>query len=497
MYRRALTDGQLTHPLALLLLHDQLFNKSGIATSSGPLKDAILRHKARLAGEFTQARLRRGFGDLSSLLAATIASELETAIPRWVRVNTLKFASSAALLESHFKEYTVSPTLAALMVPGAKNIVYIDAYIPNLLGFPPNTNLTTHPLYLSGALILQDRSSCIPAHFLSPPANAYTIDATSAPGNKTSHLAAIHHSLDPRPPTHQRIFAYEQSPARTKTLQKMLTRASALKIVEIRGEQDFLKADPKKDASLKKVTHIMLDPSCSGSGIVSRKEYTLTLPPAAPAPAASTKYKKRKRPTPAPAAPAPTKIVAEEEEPEEAEEIVGEGFTKSRLLALGEFQKAMILHAMKFPAAQRISYSTCSVHREENEDVVMAVLGAEVARKRGWRVLRRDEGGMRDWERRGVGEGEGVTKEVAEACVRCVPVVDGGIGFFCVVFVREEGAAVETEADAEIEAEVETEVGEEEWKGFSEEEPEEVVVKQPAKKKKKKAQKQKSAAAKA
>ena len=50
-----------------------------------------------------------------------------------------------------------------------------------------------------------------------------------------------------------------------------------------------------------------------------------------------------------------------------------------RLASLAEFQTTAILHAMKFPRVERISYSTCSVHREENEDVVATVLAvAEV-----------------------------------------------------------------------------------------------------------------------
>jgi len=52
-----------------------------------------------------------------------------------------------------------------------------------------------------------------------------------------------------------------------------------------------------------------------------------------------------------------------------------EGFSKQdRLLGLSYCQRKLLLHAMKFPYAKRIVYSTCSLNSVENEDVVAGAL---------------------------------------------------------------------------------------------------------------------------
>jgi hypothetical protein len=47
-----------------------------------------------------------------------------------------------------------------------------------------------------GALLLQSRASCMPAHALRPEPGWQVIDACAAPGNKTTHLAGEGRSTD-------------------------------------------------------------------------------------------------------------------------------------------------------------------------------------------------------------------------------------------------------------------------------------------------------------
>jgi putative methyltransferase len=68
-----------------------------------------------------------------------------------------------------------------------------DEHIPDLLLFAPQTTFHDDPSYKTGKVILQDKASCFPAVVLAPPArdDGFVIDATAAPGNKTSHLSAL------------------------------------------------------------------------------------------------------------------------------------------------------------------------------------------------------------------------------------------------------------------------------------------------------------------
>ena len=114
-----------------------------------------------------------------------------------------------------------------------------------------------------------------------------------------------------------------------------------------------------------------------------------------------------------------------------------------RLSALSRFQLSALCHALKFEQARRISYSTCSIRRQENEDVVAAALHAmrQTSSREGGAMfaLRRC---LPKWSRRGIagpppGSPEAPSLTPAEAdCVVRVEPQDGMHGFFVAVFER-------------------------------------------------------------
>ena len=69
-----------------------------------------------------------------------------------------------------------------------------DEHIPNLLLFNPRARFHEEEAYHSGKVILQDKASCFSATVLAQDIHEHHgdfIDATAAPGNKTTHLSAL------------------------------------------------------------------------------------------------------------------------------------------------------------------------------------------------------------------------------------------------------------------------------------------------------------------
>ena len=343
-------EAEAARCLAAVLTHEMVVRGRAV---KGGAKHALARAvwERRLGLEGALALKRPALGEAKA-----------AALPRYVRVNVVK-----ASLEE---------VLAAL--PSARP----DPVIPYLLRLPPKTSLHGHALVEAGKIILQDRASCLPALALSPPPGATVVDACAAPGNKTTHLASMVGGLACR--LGGTVLAFERNKRRADTLRFMLERAGTGGIVRV-CEADFRTAavdTPPFD----RATHILVDPSCSGSGGAGghtggRQEGG---------------------------------HAADDGAQEEASR--EDATYWDRIRSLAELQQALVLKALSFPRAVAVVYSTCSIHQVrgqalemaearssataackcsprrpllptqlENEDVVKAVLAAAPP---GWRLAR-------------------------------------------------------------------------------------------------------------
>ncbi|KAJ4858937.1 16S rRNA methyltransferase rsmB/F domain-containing protein [Trichoderma breve] len=410
-------ERKLTPTLALLLVHDLLLAKGGIALpQSHGLRASIERHKARLSSEFTRARVRRKAPTvdfLKELVERASAGE-EANYPRWVRVNALK-STVEEQLETTFSKHTRAESIQDIVTKSGRHI-YIDPHVPNLLAISAGMDFAKVEAYTSGKIILQDKASCFPAYLLDPRSeDGDVIDACSAPGNKTTHLAAILYQHRPEfEDAPQTIYAFEKDSRRAQTLEKMVKIAGSKSVTRIGFGQDFLQVDPTSE-KYKDVGALLLDPSCSGSGIVGRDSMPeLHLPDP------------------------PTDNRGDDDGVETV--VKSEKDLEARLEALSSFQLTLLLHAFRFPRAKKITYSTCSVHSQENERVVIRALASDIAKAKGWRILRREDqvSGLRDWPVRGVVEAAEGDETVAEGCIRSYKGDGHGVmGFFVAGFVRD------------------------------------------------------------
>lgn len=476
--------------MAVLLIHDLYLSKKGVALpATHGIYNAVARHKVRLSAELTKARLRRGCATLEMLrntidgkvdAGGEYSKERDASLrhPRWIRINTMKTTLEEQLTTT-FSEYAQALALAEITSPKApaRKVFFIDKTIPNLIAIPACIDIASSKAYRNGNLILQDKASCFPAYLLSPkPSDGKVIDACAAPGNKTTHLAAILQEFSPSPSVYSRVIACEKDTARSQTLQKMVKLAGGENIIQIREKQDFTKLNPRSK-EFTDVTTILLDPSCSGSGIIGRDNGGLVLHlPSAISKEGIRKGEKRKRDHSATTLDPRSATSSDPTSVENPEVTDGKELKlQNRLANLASFQLRLVQHAMAFPAATRISYSTCSIHVEENEQVVMKALRSPIAIERGWRVMRREEqiDGMRNWPSRGWAiprddcEESLDSEHIIDACIRCnKDGEDGTMGFFVVAFVR--GAETQEYRGMELNANAtaDPDDSEEEWNGF-------------------------------
>lgn len=339
---------QASRALAMVLAYDCVIGK-GINTKnnstavavdqSGPyLRDAYERVRAH---HIIVPRVRESLEEFDEQGVKKEATT--TAFPRYGRVNTLKIAVDEFLSRVRRPKRLRDGTETAATLQFVE-----DAHVPGLLVFPHGTDLHNHPSVRSAQLVLQDKSSCLPACVLldavpvvttieSQGPLQYVIDACAAPGNKTSQLAAIGFP-------DIKIMAIERDAKRAEILYQRITTIGAGEHVNVKNCDFFdLTSDDRNVAEA-----ILLDPSCSASGVVSRVDVAL---------------KKRT-------------AVEEQEDGAKGDD---------RVEKLARVQKKLLMHALlSFPLCRRVVYSTCSIHEAEDEDVVRAVLSDERVQKRGW-----------------------------------------------------------------------------------------------------------------
>ncbi|XP_045161544.2 28S rRNA (cytosine-C(5))-methyltransferase-like [Mercenaria mercenaria] len=302
--------------LAAVLMYEHLLGK-GV---SGKYKVMLHKYKNAIHSRCERIKIEQGVTDLKQALQKLLPSHVaDKPLPKYVRINTILGRKEYVMGELQ-KQFELREHLRSVSMTECDSGDWFieDEHIPNLLMLPSSTQLHNHPLYLSGKVIIQDKASCFPAYILNPPSGSTVIDCCAAPGNKTTHLAAIMGN-------NGTIYAFDKDPKRLSTLKTLVAKAGATCVQA--GCRDFLSVSPL-DKMYENVEYILVDPSCSGSGMVNRQQ----------------QFTDEK-----------------------------ESCTSERLQQLSKFQISILKHALNFPRVKKVVYSTCSIHDEENEMVVEEV----------------------------------------------------------------------------------------------------------------------------
>lgn len=215
------------------------------------------------------------------------------------------------------------------------NEFMLDFHFPNdLIVLKPEgaEKLKRTDLIKKGKIMLQDKASFLAVEALEVKPNQKIIDACFAPGGKTSVIAN-------KMKNKGKILAYDVN---KKRLVDALFMLKKLGVTCAKAEvQDFSKVKLRRLLKTHSIDHfdsILIDPSCSGSGINSRADYRKT------------------------------------------------DHEAGRLKKLQAFQVSLLRHALKSCVSKTIVYCTCSVSVEENEEVVrMALKESGVSEK--WAVV--------------------------------------------------------------------------------------------------------------
>ena len=165
-------------------------------------------------------------------------------------------------------------------------------------------------IYESGKIYMQSLSSMIPAIILDPKKNENILDMTAAPGGKTTQMAALSNN-------ESMITACEKNKIRAERLKYNLEKQGAKRvnvmIEDARNLNDFFSFDK-----------ILLDAPCSGSGTSN---------------------------------------------------IFKSNFTMDLINKSVKFQKQLLEKALKMlKQGQEMVYSTCSILKQENEDILNKIL---------------------------------------------------------------------------------------------------------------------------
>lgn len=163
-----------------------------------------------------------------------------TLLPAYIRLNALKIANKARVsdIASRIQGSRLEQLDYVLKIERTRSV------------------LTRSSLFESGEIVLQDLASIVTGLVASPKQDAVVLDLCAAPGNKTSHLAAIMENKG-------EIYSIDASEKRLSHWKREMDRTGVSVAYPIRA--DAMNIPLSKEADV-----VLVDPPCSNTGVFAR-----------------------------------------------------------------------------------------------------------------------------------------------------------------------------------------------------------------------------------
>lgn len=297
--------------------------QNSTAASVIALKDTILKQQNLLKKDY---KAETGSVEIKYLRVNHLKSSLDHVVSqlKTVGLNQVEYSKEKIKFKKFINKFK---TMEA-------NSFMIDFHYPNdLIAIKPQAmkRLKSSDLIKKCKVMVQDKASLMAVEAMDIKPNQQVIDACCAPGGKTSLIAT-------KLKNKGKILAYDVNKKRlVQAIHLLKTYGVTCAKTEV---QDFSKvklARLLKSQKIELFDCILIDPSCSGSGISTRVDYKAS-----------------------------------------SEEV-------GRLKKLQAFQVSLLKHALRAKISKSIVYCTCSLSVEENEQVIDMALN-ESGVKSDWQV---------------------------------------------------------------------------------------------------------------
>lgn len=230
--------------------------KAGGSRGHG-LVNAVLRRAAREG----PGRLLAGLGDADPAAAAVKHSHPEWIARMWWRA--LGAEQARALLAADNEPAELALRVNTLVAQPAAVAALLgvashgDPQLPEALVLEGPLDLHASALWREGAVTAQSRAAMLVARALGPRSGERVLDLCAAPGNKTTHLAALMEGGG-------ELVAVEANQRRARTLSETAARMRAGNVTVVHG-------DARELSDAGRFDRVLVDPPCSGLGTLQAR----------------------------------------------------------------------------------------------------------------------------------------------------------------------------------------------------------------------------------